>query len=767
MLTVLCFVDAPPLADSLATSLDYRVVHVTTAWAAGGGLEQLLATGDEVALAIAAQTWLATKELQAVYDHFPQALTVVLDTPESLPGLPQITALAHMPAPGAVYRRLVYPGPEAELVFTVSAALGHYRQGQQLAREQAALAEAHHRLGDLEQRLSTLAMRLDWGLFSQDERTAAEKTLGQSQRGLAEAQRIAQLGSWELDVASQTMTWSAELFRIHGLDPAQLAPSYDQWRQTIFAEDWLVLSTAIEQAIAVGTPYEIEHRIAQASGEVRYVLSRGEAVYNDQNQVVQLRGTVQDRTAARLAELALRQSEAQNRAMLAAIPDLMIVMGPRGEHLDRFVNGFAGDVLPIEAGGAPIADRLPAAVAYQWLKAIRQTLATGTPQVFDQQLSFGDRVQHETVRMVPYQAGQVLALVRDVSASRQLEHEHRQAEAARRASEARLEQIAARVREGFFVFDAATQRYDYLSPAYAAITGVALETIKTRDQWLSRVHPDDYDRVVATTNQHLQGEATDCEYRYQRPDGEVRWLRSQAFPITDEEGTVESVVGTVDDITSLKQSELCLRQFNQELEQAVAKAEAASRAKSTFLATMSHELRTPLNAILGFAQLMARDAGLSKDHHQSLNIIHRSGESLLTLINDVLEMAKVEAGQAALNASCFTLDILLNDLYEMFCLRTQDKGLTLTIDRHPALPSYFRLDVAKLRQVLINLLSNAIKFTLQGQVTLRVTPAYADTAAQPPGTTLAVTFTVSDTGAGLAVGDRDRLFEPFVQVGQG
>jgi len=135
---------------------------------------------------------------------------------------------------------------------------------------------------------------------------------------------------------------------------------------------------------------------------------------------------------------------------------------------------------------------------------------------------------------------------------------------------------------------------------------------------------------------------------------------------------------------------------------------------------MSHELRTPLNAILGFSQLMSCDSILTREQREHLAIINRSGEHLLTLINDILSMSKIEAGRVVLNETEFNLHRLLNDLREMINLKAKNKGLTLIFDYSPDLPRYIQTDESKLRQVLINLVGNAIKFTAEGQVTLRV-----------------------------------------------
>ncbi len=157
-----------------------------------------------------------------------------------------------------------------------------------------------------------------------------------------------------------------------------------------------------------------------------------------------------------------------------------------------------------------------------------------------------------------------------------------------------------------------------------------------------------------------------------------------------------------------------------ELHKAKETAEAANRAKSRFLASMSHELRTPLNSILGFTQIMHRDTSFSPQYKEYINIINRSGQHLLELINDVLEMSKIEAGRVKLSIATFDLYRLIDTLEEMLHLKAVSKQLTLTFDCASSVPQYISTDESKLRQILLNLLSNAIKFTESGSVTLRV-----------------------------------------------
>jgi len=198
----------------------------------------------------------------------------------------------------------------------------------------------------------------------------------------------------------------------------------------------------------------------------------------------------------------------------------------------------------------------------------------------------------------------------------------------------------------------------------------------------------------------------------------------------------------------------------QDLLRAKEAAEAASRAKSVFLSNMSHELRTPLNAILGFAELLARDASVPEHQRENLRTIDHSGRHLLSLINDILEISRIEAGRLVYTPQLCDLPELISALVETMALRARRDDLTLRLELAPDLPRYVRTDIAKLRQVLINLLSNAIKYTPHGEVALTVSARMEEA-----GPTL--TCVVRDTGLGIAPADQERIFQPFYQTEQG
>ena len=282
--------------------------------------------------------------------------------------------------------------------------------------------------------------------------------------------------------------------------------------------------------------------------------------------------------------------------------------------------------------------------------------------------------------------------------------------------------------------------------------------------WLERVVPEDRERARAEVAAALNGEHDfSLQFRIRRPDSTLRHLRSMARSFRDAQGKVVRMVGVSIDVTEVTETEQELRRHRSHLEElvsertaalsvAVAEAQAASRAKSVFLSTMSHELRTPLNSVIGFSRLMAHSTTMSADEKRNMAIIHRSGQHLLALINDILELSRIEAGGVSLHREAVDVAQLLRDVCDMVGERAAQAGVALKLECG-ALPRALIMDGAKVRHVLLNLVTNALKHVREGAVTLSLRPTVL------PGGRHGLAFAVQaaiggvpeDPGLGLAI----------------
>ena len=313
----------------------------------------------------------------------------------------------------------------------------------------------------------------------------------------------------------------------------------------------------------------------------------------------------------------------------------------------------------------------------------------------------------------------------------------------------------------------------------------------------------------------LKGEFVKVDDVEIRQDGKIIAIEINTTPIFDATGNIVYAIAAFQDISDRKRAERILADYQhtlesqidertEQLQQAALAAEAANKAKSTFLANMSHELRTPLNSILGFAQIMQGSPNLTGENRENLSIIHRSGQHLLTLINEVLDLSKIEAGRMIVNPKNFDLYRLLDDLQDMFLLRAKKQELQLLFQREADVPQYVRTDDVKLRQVLINILSNAMKFTEQGSIILRISQleksGIVNLLANPTASidtkktirefatdrgdlatvvlrdevddltddrVIFLQFEIEDTGVGIASEELGNIFQAFVQTASG
>jgi PAS domain S-box-containing protein len=359
--------------------------------------------------------------------------------------------------------------------------------------------------------------------------------------------------------------------------------------------------------------------------------------------------------------------------------------------------------------------------------------------------------------------------------------EQKRTEASLRERERFIQSIADASPNILYVYDQVQEREIYLNQAVEQILGYsAAEIMALGSNFLpTLMHPDDLARLSGYRSQEWQaapGQILERDYRMRHKNGQWRWLHSRELVFKrSPSGAVIEILGTAEDVTEARQAQKILQQEKE-------RAEAASQAKSEFLTRMSHELRTPLNAILGYAQILNNDKTLTPVQREESAIIQRSGEHLLALINDILDLSRVEAGRLDLNPTEFHLPTFLNNIVKLFQLRAGQKGLAFHYEPAPTLPAGVQADARHLRQILINLLSNAIKFTDRGIVTFRVSwvadpssfvtshrsetnDARTAPQDQEPMNMAAIRFEIADTGPGILPADLELIFEPFRQAG--
>ncbi len=289
----------------------------------------------------------------------------------------------------------------------------------------------------------------------------------------------------------------------------------------------------------------------------------------------------------------------------------------------------------------------------------------------------------------------------------------------------------------------------------------------------SMIHPDDYKHTMQVMRDHLKGKTQiyEIEYRIRTKTGEYKWFFDRGKVVKrDNEGRPLRINGIVFDISEKKEIEQQLKELNQELEERIEKrtaelylakekAEHANKAKTEFIANMSHEIRTPMNAILGFAQILQERLTEYPQYHNYLNGISTSGKGLLDLINDILDLSKIEAGRIEVQPEPVNIKKFFEEIKQIFALKIQEKGLQFIICTAKNIPKALLIDEARLRQVVFNLIGNAVKFTDKGKVHVKA-KVLKDIDHQSQVNLL---IEVQDTGIGIPKEQIDQIFEPFQQ----
>lgn len=622
-------------------------------------------------------------------------------------------------------------------------------------------------LRDAQHAESALASELERRVAEQTrELRAANDRLGTLAIQLETAQRITRVGSWEMDVASGRVDWSDELYRVFGLSPQEGAPPYEQQTRLFAPESWDRLTASVQRSVETGEGYELFLTAIDVEGHRRATVARAETLRDAEGRVAKLVGTFQDisdreRAATELRRLNERFQLAAGAAHIGVwewdlVDDSLVWDDTMHRIYDTDPETFGGAYDAWRSALHP-EDLAPA-------EQLLQDSVAGTAEfrtIFRIVRRDGEvryiRAESDIARGADGRALRVTGVNWDITDQRVAEITLRRAEAVQRGilEGAGLSIIATDPEGRISLFNPAAE----LLLGYRAeeLVGVATPGEFHEDEEVeARRRELEEERGVAVSPFEALVSGSECgapvarEWTYVRKDGSrvPVWL---VVSTLRDGGEVVGYLGVAADLTDRKRSEAELVSLNRLLAQRSNDAEAASHAKSMFLANMSHEIRTPIGAITGVTYLLGRTA-LTEEQTQHVATIERSTRSLLGLVNDVLDLSKIEAGQLSLEVESFPLPEVLDDLARLMAAYSADKGLELIIECDPGLPEQLLADRVRLMQILVNLAGNAIKFTDRGSV--RVSAARVGEQLR---------FEVQDTGVGMDAALSARIFEPFTQ----
>ena len=581
-----------------------------------------------------------------------------------------------------------------------------------------------------------------------------EEQLRRSTEFLEFAQTAGGFGVFDLDLFTRTISGSALFFELIDLPSHDHTLSQQQWLATIHPEDLESFVVQFEQAVNSGGYYVAEYRVLRRDGSFRWIDSRGRVQIALEGHARRLVGTITDITARKHLEETLRETREALAIALEAAGVATFDCGQKrpqmlaSDNFHALLDLDAGTPLPtrdaallhVHPQDRERALRAPAAVsadAPSYRLEYRVLLEDGHLRWIGEKAT----VVHGTDGKITRITGAIIDIT-----------DLKRAEAALELSQKRLARSVLGTQDGLWELDLVARK-PWFSDRFEELLGYARGELNASHEDLKTVliHPQDRAKRQGAFEECLRSDAAyDIEIRVLHKSGRYEWVRSRAQLERDAAGEPIWLAGSIQLITERKLAE-------QATIEARLAAEAANRAKSSFLANVSHEIRTPMNGVIGMAQLLA-DTALDPTQREYLDIIRGSADALLGLINDVLDLSKIEAGRLELEKLEFRLRDLIYDSSAALTAQAALKGIEIVVDVDADVPRVVRADPGRLRQILMNLLGNAVKFTPEGAVTVRVTgtPVGADGCR--------VRIDVTDTGIGVPPDRIDRLFQSFSQV---
>ncbi|MDE1922946.1 MAG: PAS domain-containing protein, partial [Gammaproteobacteria bacterium] len=581
-----------------------------------------------------------------------------------------------------------------------------------------------------------------------------EEQLRRSSEFLEFAQTAGGFGVFDLDLFTRTITGSALFFELIDLRSRDHTLSQTQWLATIHPEDLESFAAQFAQAVDSGGNYAAEYRLLRRDGSVRWLDSRGRVQIAAEGHARRLVGTITDITARKQLEETLRETrEALTIALEAAGVATFDFGRQRAEVISS--GNFHALLALDEDAPLPTRDAALARVHPEDRARALRAPAEVSPEAPSYRLEYRVLLEDGNLRWIGEKASvghgadgtvaRITGAIIDIT-------DLKRAEAALELSQKRLARSVLGTQDGLWELDLESRK-PWFSDRFEELLGYARGELNASRDDLKKVliHPEDRAKRQSTFEECVRSDAPyDIEIRLLHKSGRYEWVRSRAQLERDAAGRPVWLAGSIQLITERKLAE-------QATIEARLAAEAANRAKTSFLANVSHEIRTPMNGVIGMAQLLA-DTSLDATQREYLDIIRGSADALLGLINDVLDLSKIEAGRFELEKLEFRLRDLIYDSSAALAAQAALKGIEIVVDFDAEVPYVVRADPGRLRQILMNLLGNAAKFTHEGAVTVRVSATPASEGFSR------VRIAVTDTGIGIPPDRLDRLFESFSQV---
>ncbi|WP_158212236.1 PAS domain S-box protein [Natranaerobius trueperi] len=595
------------------------------------------------------------------------------------------------------------------------------------------------------------------------EKKSIENELKEAKDRYDIAVNAANIGVWEWNIKTNELIWDKNMYYLYGTTPEVTKDRLTKWIDSLHPEDKEKNIDLLMKAKNDEQKFDTQFRVVWSDGTIKYLKAFAEVIHDPDGNPEKMIGTNYDVTKQVRATQKLEEAEKRYKTLFNDAPHGIVLINTETFEPEEF-NDTVCNMLEYtreEFENLQINDYDVIETTEQTVSRINRMLQGSREEFETKHKTKNGKIIDVFVIAKRLELGEsvyIFAQFMDITENKQAEQELKEQKES-------FEKVINTAPDVIFIKDKYS-RYQLTNDTLENLFGFNSDEIVGKSDFELSPTDDESEKFIEGDLQVLNGEEKlDIEETLTDKDGNVRWLQTQKVPIKYRGH--DCILGIARDITEKKKADEKLQAYtneihikNLELEQAKNEAIQASKAKSEFLANMSHEIRTPMNSIIGMAELLT-ETKLDDEQKQYIDIFKNAGESLLTLINDILDLSKIEAGQIELEYENFDLVDLVDKTVELMAFRAQDKGLEMLVRIKPEVPNYLIGDASRLRQVLINLLGNAIKFTEEGEVLLEIDVKNNKDIKEQQ---IELQFAIKDTGIGISKDNQDKIFDSFTQA---